>query len=119
MVEAVNGKAKASRAENNGQEWKREKQKTEEEKIATLSEVFGGEMYAKYFIMQFEKGNCKRQLCPFALEEDIAKKIVGTPTRISENGLVALKVEVSTARQSKNNSETPSFARPLLPQTSN
>ena len=51
--------------------------------------------------MQFEKEEFKRRVCPFVLEEDIAKKIGGAPKRISESGLSALQVEVSTLRQSR------------------
>ena len=63
-----------------------------EERRTTMAEVFGGESFAKYF-MHFARENCKRQMCPFALEKlpkncgkiesDIRERTISTSSRDS------------------------------------
>ena len=48
-----------------GRKWKKQK--------VTLAEVFRAKAFAKYFI-NFVRENCKRQMCPFALEEELSQK---------------------------------------------
>ena len=77
---------------------KRQKMK---EQRATLAEVFGGEAFAKYFIIHFARENCKLQMCQFALEEKLSQKIGGRPKVISESRPSALQVETASKNQSE------------------
>ena len=83
-----------------GGERRRKRQRGEEQR-STMAEVFGGEVFAKCFTVQFIQDNCKRQMCPFALEEDISEKIGGRPKEIAEGGPSALQIEVKTKSQSE------------------
>ena len=78
----------------------KKRQKMEEQR-ATMAEVFLGEAFAKYFIISFTRENCKRQMCPFALEEELSRKIGGRPKVISESGPSALQVETASKNQSE------------------